>query len=124
MPRRFSLSLALCLAVVAFAAAQQPTTPAAPPHRHRRHHHATAAAAKAATGPKSATELTADLAAKLKRGVLAGDHVRAQVAGDTITLTGFVHRAENKGQATRLARKIAARDGWAKAHVLNQLQVQ
>lgn len=124
VPRRFSLSLALGFALIAFAAAQQPSTPAAPPHRHRHHHRAAAAGAQAAKVPKPASELAADLAAKLGRGVLAGDHVHAQVAGDTITLTGFVHRPENKGQATRLARKIAARDGWAQAHVLNQLQVE
>lgn len=117
------------VAPAATGAAQQPAAapqPAATPkhasrHAHA-HHHAAAETATPKT-PRTSAELLADVNAQLRAGLLAHEDVTATFAGDAITLTGHVHRAENKGQATRVARKVAAHDGWPQVHVFNKVEV-
>ncbi|HUX68565.1 MAG TPA: BON domain-containing protein [Terriglobales bacterium] len=75
-------------------------------------------------GPKSAAALEQDLAAALRAAPLSGDQVNLAVSGDDITLRGVVHSAEHKGVATRMARAVAAKDGWRGFHVLNQIEVE
>lgn len=91
------------------------------------HHHTTVAAAKqpsAAKGPKSEAELQADLTAALRGEGFEGDAIAPSIEKQEITLRGDVHSAEHKGLATRVARKVAEKDGWKDARVLNQIAVE
>jgi hypothetical protein len=103
-------------------------TPAAP-HAASRHaaHHQAAAAEKTATAPaqpKTAAELEKELQSAFAAAPFHGDQVECKIADGNLTLEGTVHNAEHKGQATRLARAIAAKGGWSKAHVYNRLTVE
>lgn len=134
MFRRFAFLMSVCALAWAMAAAQlptapQPTTPSttAPAHarRHAKRHAASTAPASppAPVAPKSGAMVTQDLTARFHAGSWARDAISANIAGDVITLTGKVRRAEQKGEATRVARDVARKDGWAQFHVINKLEV-
>lgn len=93
------------------------------PTHHAAATHAKSNAKKAPSGPKTATELQQDLEAALHTAPLAGDPLSLSISGKDITLRGEVHSAEDKGVATRTARKVAEKDGWTGFHVLNQIEV-
>lgn len=82
------------------------------------------AATHAPAGPKTEAALQADLQQALEQPPLAGDRITITISGDSIQLSGEVHAAEDKGVATRVARAVAEKDGWAKTHVLNELTVK
>lgn len=102
----------------------------APAQAPKPHHHATAikpaksAEPAALKGPKPEAQLHEDLTAALRETSFAGDTINLTVSGNDITLHGVVHSAEHKGLATRMARKVAEKDGWKDVHVLNQIAVE
>ncbi|HVB40788.1 MAG TPA: BON domain-containing protein [Terriglobales bacterium] len=98
------------------------------PKVHTSHPHATAkvaakAPAAAPKGPKTRAQLEQDLEAALHAAPFTGDQVNLSVSGTGITISGKVHWAENKGVATREARRVAAKDGWGGLHVFNHMDV-
>jgi hypothetical protein len=95
-----------------------------PKHHKARKQVSSTTTSSTAALPKTTAALQSDIQAKLKSGKLATDPINVLVQGNTITLTGFVTRAQHKGVATREARNVAQRDGWKDFHVDNQLQVQ
>lgn len=105
--------------------AQTPAAPHAATH-HATHHQAAAAekAAPAPAQPKTAAELEKELQAAFAAAPFHGEQVECKTADGNLTLEGTVHSAEHKGQATRLARAIAEKSGWGKAHVYNRLTVE
>ncbi|MGH9480770.1 MAG: hypothetical protein ACRD1L_01650 [Terriglobales bacterium] len=106
----------LALAWLGLAQATPPPRPA--------HHKAHAAPeAKPPAGPKTAEELQQDLEAALRAAPLADDQLSLAIEGKDITLSGEVHSAEHKGVATRVARKVAEKDGWSGFHVLSHVEV-
>lgn len=99
-----------------------PPAPSQQRAAHTQHSHAATQAAP--TGPKSESDLHQDLAAALGKLPLKADQIEITISGDEIRLSGEIHAAEHKGVATEVARAVAKKDGWASAHVLNDLQVK
>ena len=99
----------------------------APAQAPKPHHHAVAAKSAVSAvpkGPKPEAQLHQDLTAALRDTSFAGDAISLTVSGNDITLLGAVHSAEHKGLATRVARKVAEKDGSKDVHVLNQIAVE
>ncbi|MGN6592788.1 MAG: BON domain-containing protein [Terriglobales bacterium] len=102
-------------------------TPAAPHAAHRATRHQAASAEKTVSTPaqpKTAAELEKELQAGFTAAPFLGDKVECRIVDGNLTLEGTVHNAEHKGQATRLARELAEKSGWGKAHVYNRLAVE
>lgn len=108
---------------LAWLGLSQQATPPPPKPAHHTARGATAAEVKPPAGPKTADELQQDLETALRAAPLAEDQFSLAIEGKDITLRGEVHSAEHKGVATRVARKVADKDGWSGFHVLNQVEV-
>jgi len=75
-------------------------------------------------GPSTPAQLQRDVAAALHAVPLAADSFQVEVQPGALVITGTVHSAESKGDATRLAREVAAKDGHAGFHVYNRTAVE
>lgn len=96
-----------------------------PAHRQRRDAAATHAAAPAhRSAPVIGSVLARRLQAIFRRPPFTHDRIQVRVQGDTIHLTGAVVLAENRGLATRAARRAAHAAHWRNYRVVNTLHVR
>ena len=65
-----------------------------------------------------------DVAAALHAAPLSADRFQVEVQNQAIVLTGDVYSAEHKGDATRVAREVAEKDGHGDFHVYNRAAVE
>ena len=96
-----------------------------PAHRQRRDAAATHAAAPAhRSAPVIGSVLARRLQAIFRRPPFTHDRIQVRVQGDAIRLTGAVVLAENRGLATRAARRAAHAAHWRNYRVVNTLHVR
>lgn len=89
--------------------------------RHRPAAHASAAAGR--TTALTGAQLARQLAAAFRKAPFTRDAIRVTVEKHVITISGRIVLAENRGIATRDARRAARAAHWTDYRVVNTLQV-
>lgn len=125
MTTRISILRSLGLLLGAAGLSCCPVWARQPAHRQRRDAAATHAAAPARrTAPVTGSVLVRRLQAAFRRPPFTHDRIQVRVQGATIHLTGAVVLAEDRGLATREARRVAHAAHWRNYRVVNTLHVR
>ena len=96
-----------------------------PVHRQRRDGAAVHAATPARrSAPATSADLARRLHAAFRRPPFTDDRIHVHVQDDAIHLTGTVVLAEDRGLATREARRAAKAAHWRQYRVVNTLHVR